>query len=188
MMDYADSTTSNIEELCKTQCAFQAIQQINETKAFDDSSDDAAIKTADQSEISSVSSRGMSKLQRRQSGSFRNRNRAEMGRFSSLPSGVGSVQSEARYSGAMSTRPYSPAPLIEFLPEIDFATPLFIGDSATQMLPIHANVPMGFIPQNFIKVNLNFRSGLVFTLVRLFTNPKILPKFEIFRKIKPMNC
>ena len=136
----------------------QAIQQINDTKVFDDTTDHQGLKSVDQSEISSVSSQGMSKLQRRQSGSFRKR--SDMGRFSSLPSGVGSVQSESRYS-AMSTRPYSPAPLIEFLPEIDFSDPLFIGDSATQMLPIHANVPMGFIPQSFIKVNLNFRSGNV---------------------------
>ena len=136
----------------------QAIQQINDTKVFDDTTDHQGLKSFDQSEISSVSSRGMSKLQRRQSGSFRKR--SDMGRFNSLPSGVGSVQSESRYS-AMSTRPYSPAPLIEFLPEIDFSDPLFIGDSATQMLPIHANVPMGFIPQSFIKVNLNFRSGNV---------------------------
>ena len=123
-----------------------------------DTTDHQGLKSVDQSEISSVSSQRMSKLQRRQSGSFRKR--SDMGRFSSLPSGVGSVQSESRYS-AMSTRPYSPAPLIEFLPEIDFSDPLFIGDSATQMLPIHANVTMGFIPQSFIKVNLNFRSGKV---------------------------
>jgi hypothetical protein len=58
-------------------------------------------------------------------------------------------------------RSFSPAPLIEFLPEIDFVTPVFIGDSATQILPIHASLHRGLhnSPHNsWFTISIGFRT------------------------------
>ena len=69
-----------------------------------------------------------------------------------------SVDQSEISSDAFRDRIPSLAPLIEFLPKIDFSeidfSDLFIGDSATQKLSIHAL-------ECHVKVNLNFRSGNV---------------------------
>ena len=169
-IDVYDSTQSNIEELCKTSCGFKTLHQNGETGEQINldfvQSDNRLTLTSD---TSSVSSKGTRLKMRRSSG--RSQHRANIGRFASLPTVSGNSQMLQHPPQAFQPiRPYSPLPLVEFLPEIDFSTPVFIGDSATQMLPVHAtntiipapivagglHMPQG--PPSWLKLGLAFRT------------------------------